>query len=91
MKNSSFVSKSESEVMGAKAALTEAQLKLSYTKIRSPIQGYISRNLIDAGNRVGSRGDKTLLANIVNYKPIFVYFSIDESSLMRFKDHNIKE
>ena len=79
------VSKSEAEVMGAEAALTEAKLNLSYTKIHSPLQGRISRNLIDAGNLVGSGGDKTLLANIVNYKPIFVYFTIDESSLMRFK------
>ena len=82
------VSKTEAKVMGAEAALTEAKLNLSYTKIHSPIQGRISRNLVDTGNLVGSGGDKTLLANIVNYKPIFVYFTIDESSLMRFKDHS---
>jgi len=82
------VSKTEAEVMGADAALTEAKLNLSYTKIHSPIQGRISRNFVDTGNLVGSGGDKTLLANIVNYSPIFVYFNIDESSLMRFREHH---
>ncbi len=82
------VSKTEAEVMGAESAVTEARLNLSYTRIVSPIRGRISRNLVDAGNLVGSGGDKTLLANIVNYAPIFVYFNIDESSLMAFKEHN---
>jgi len=82
------VSKTEAEVMGAESAVTEARLNLSYTRIVSPIRGRISRNLVDAGNLVGSGGDKTLLANIVNYAPIFVYFNIDESSLMVFKEHN---
>ncbi len=84
------VSKSDAEVMGAEAALTQAKLNLSYTEVLSPIKGRISRNLIDKGNLVGSGGDKTLLANIVNYNPIFVYFNIDERSLMAFKEH-IKE
>jgi len=84
------VSKSEAEVMGAEAAIVDAQLELSYTEIHSPINGRISRNFVDVGNLVGSAGDKTLLANIVNYDPIYVYFTIDESSLMLFKRHSRK-
>ncbi len=84
------VSKSKAEVTGAEAALTEAELNLSYTKIYSPIKGRISRNFIDTGNLVGNGGNKTQLANIVNFDPIFVYFSVDERSLMLFKQHNKK-
>lgn len=84
------VSKSDAEVTGAEAALTEAELNLSYTQVYSPIDGRISRNYIDTGNLVGNAGDKTLLANIVNFDPIFVYFNVDERSLMLFKQHNKK-
>ena len=73
---------------GAEAVLVNAWLELSYTEIVAPINGRISRNLVDAGNLVGSGGDKTLLATMVNYAPIHVYFYIDERSLLLFKRHN---
>ena len=82
------LSKSHAEVKGAEAALTSAQLDLSYTTIHAPVSGRISRPLVDAGNLVGSGGDKTLLATIANYDPIYVYFNLDERSLMRYKRHN---
>jgi len=81
-------SKAEAEVKGAEAALISTQLDLSYTKIHAPIDGRISRNYVDAGNLVGGGGDKTLLADIVNYDPIYVYFNVDERSLMLYKKHN---
>ena len=81
-------SKAEAEVKGAEAALTNTKLDLSYTIIHAPENGRISRNLVDAGNLVGSGGDKTLLATLVNYNPIFVYFNVDERSLMLYKNHN---
>jgi RND family efflux transporter MFP subunit len=81
-------SKAQAEVKGAEAALTDSQLNLSYTKIHAPISGRISRNYVDAGNLVGAGGDKTLLATIVNYSPIYAYFNLDERSLMLYKKHN---
>ena len=81
-------SKAEAEVKGAEAELVKAQLDLSYTRIHAPVSGRISRNYVDAGNLVGAGGDKTLLANIVNYDPIYVYFNLDERSLMLYKKHN---
>jgi RND family efflux transporter MFP subunit len=82
------LSKAEAEVRGAEAALIKAQLDLSYTNINAPVSGRISRNLVDAGNLVGSAGDMTLLATIVNYDPVYVYFIMDEGSLMLYKKHN---
>ncbi len=81
-------SKSEAEVKGAKAALVDSRLQLAYTKIHAPISGRISRNYVDVGNLVGAGGDKTLLATIVNYAPIYVYFNLDEQSFMLYKQHN---
>lgn len=82
------LSKAQAELKGADAALISAQLDLSYTTIKAPVSGRISRNLVDAGNLVGGGGDKTLLATLVNYDPIHVYFNVDERSLMLYKRHN---
>lgn len=81
-------SKSQAEVKGAEAALQDSQLQLDYTKIHAPISGRISRNFVDVGNLVGAGGDKTLLATIVNYDPVFVYFNLDEQSFMLYKRNN---
>ena len=82
------LSQARAEVKGAEAALESAKLDLSYTTIRSPLSGRISRNYVDAGNLVGAGGQQTLLANIVNYDPVYVYFNLDERSLLLYKRHN---
>lgn len=73
----------EAARLSAKAALAQAELNLSYTKITSPIDGKISRNYVDAGNLVGA-GEKTLLANIVKTDPIYVYFNASESEYLNY-------
>ncbi len=82
------VNKAVAQVTGAEAALANAELELSYSEIHAPIDGRISRNLVDAGNLVGAGGDKTLLATIVNYDPVHVYFTINERSFILYKEHN---
>jgi RND family efflux transporter MFP subunit len=80
------LSKATAQVKEAEAQLITEQLQLSYTKIHAPTDGRISRNLVDVGNLVGAGGDKTLLATLVNYDPIYVYFNMDERSLMLHKN-----
>lgn len=65
-----------------KAALVTAEIQLGYSTIESPINGIISRNLVDVGNLVGA-GEPTLLATVRNVDPIFVFFEIDERVLSR--------
>lgn len=79
------VSKAKAQVKESEAMLITAQLQLSYTNIYAPEDGRISRNLVDVGNLVGAGGDKTLLATLVNYAPIFAYFNMDERSLLSFR------
>lgn len=61
----------------AQAALEKAQINLSYTEVRSPIDGRIGRRLADPGNLVGATGD-TLLATVVSDDPMYVYFVVRE-------------
>ncbi len=58
--------KAQALVMADKAALAEAELNLSYTRISSPIDGRIGRRLVDVGNPVGA-GEQTLLATAVKF------------------------
>lgn len=75
--------KAEASIKAAEAAVVTARVNLSYTSIRSPIRGMVSRNLVDAGNLVG-RGEATLLTTVVNDDPMYVYFNLSEANLLEF-------
>lgn len=73
----------------AQAALTAAEvtrdlakLDLSYTKVVAPFDGRIDRRLKDPGNLVGA-GEFTPLARINQVNPIYVYFTVSETELLR--------
>ncbi len=67
----------------ARAMLADAELDLSYTKVRSPIDGYASRNMVDVGNLVGP-GAVTSLTRINKITPIYVYFHAPESVVLNY-------
>ena len=74
---------------GAQAAVDDASLDLSYTKVLSPVNGKVSRNLVDVGNLVGGAGgNKTHLATVVKFAPVYTYFNIDEATYMIFKKNH---
>jgi RND family efflux transporter MFP subunit len=64
-------------MLEAKAALTNAQIQLDYTTVESPIDGMVSRNLVDLGNLVGA-GESTLLTTVRRIDPLFAYFEVSE-------------
>jgi RND family efflux transporter MFP subunit len=72
----------KANVSAAKAALERAELDLSYTEIRAPISGIVGRRLVDPGNLV--QAEQTSLAKINNIDPIYAYFSVSESDLLKF-------
>jgi RND family efflux transporter MFP subunit len=74
----------EAEVAESKAALAEAQLNLDYCTIESPIEGRITKSLVDPGNLVG-RGDATLLATVVDAQPVYVSLEVNENDVIRFR------
>lgn len=73
--------KAKAAVAAARAALVEAELQLSYTRIVSPLDGRISRRLVDEGNLVGA-GEQTLLATVVQLSPIYIQFYASEGLVL---------
>jgi len=72
----------EAALQAARTELQNAEIELGYTTIRSPIDGLISRHLVDAGNLVGS-GGATVLATVRTIDPIHAYFEVDERTFAR--------
>jgi RND family efflux transporter MFP subunit len=79
--------KAQASMMANKAALAEAELNLSYTRIHSPIEGRISKRLVDVGNLVGA-SEQTLLATVVKLQPIYVNFDVSEGFLLEKLEEN---
>lgn len=70
----------DAAVQSAKAKKDRAQLNLDFSKIAAPIAGKTSRTQITEGNLVNA--DKTLLTTIVSVDPMYVYFDIDERTML---------
>lgn len=74
-------------VLKTRAALRQAQLDLSYTEIRSPIAGKISRARYSVGNLVGPNSEP--LATVTSIDPIYVTISISEKDLIDARKNGI--
>jgi RND family efflux transporter MFP subunit len=72
----------QANLRSAEAQRDLAVLNLSYTDVRAPIDGRIDRRLKDPGNLVGSN-ENTVLAQINQVDPIYVYFNISDLDLTR--------
>lgn len=72
----------EAALLASRSELQNAEIELGYTTIESPIDGLISRHLVDAGNLVGRSGT-TVLATVRTIDPIYAYFEISERQFAR--------
>lgn len=70
------------ELQKDEAAIRQAQIDLSYTKIQAPFDGRMGESKVDPGNVVGDLGN-TLLATLRKMQPIHAYFDVDERTLLR--------
>jgi multidrug efflux system membrane fusion protein len=73
----------EAAVRVPKAAVAAAQLKLSFTRVAAPCSGVIGRSLLSPGSLV--KADETALAQIVTLDPMYVYFDVEEATLLRIR------
>jgi membrane fusion protein (multidrug efflux system) len=73
---------SEAQITAAQAAVETASLNLSYTQIRSPIDGVAGLALVRVGNLVGQDGP-TLLTTVSQTDPIRINFSLSEVEYVR--------
>ena len=71
----------QADLKAATAALTEARLDLSYTRVAAPISGISSRALQSEGTLV--QAQQTLLTTISQVDPIHVIFGISESEHLK--------
>ncbi|MBI3803089.1 MAG: efflux RND transporter periplasmic adaptor subunit [Nitrospirae bacterium] len=69
-------------VKAAQAAVTEARLNLSYSRVEAPISGVTSRALKSEGSLVEAQ--QTLLTTISQNDPIHVIFSFTEAEHLKF-------
>ena len=70
-------------IQSARGAVDRAALDLEFTRVTAPINGRISRHLIDEGNLVTM--NSTLLTTIVSVDPMYAYFDVDEHTVLRVR------
>ncbi|WP_289731456.1 efflux RND transporter periplasmic adaptor subunit [uncultured Alistipes sp.] len=76
------------DVVVCEADLTQAELTLGYTTVRSPVSGYISERNADIGALVGP-GGQSLLATVVKSDTVRIDFSMTSLEYLRSKARNV--
>jgi RND family efflux transporter MFP subunit len=70
----------------AKDDLGQAELNLDYTQIKAPFAGRADRATVTVGNLVSADSDHaTVLTSIVTLDPMYVYFGVDEPTLLALR------
>jgi membrane fusion protein (multidrug efflux system) len=75
----------DGQVLAARAALQQAELNLSYTQVRAPVDGVAGLALVRIGNLVG-QDVPTLLTTVSQVDPIRVNFPMSEIDYVRSPD-----
>jgi len=70
----------------SRAALENARLNLEYCTIRSPLDGFVGKTLVQAGNLVRAN-DVNPLVVINQVRPIYVNFAVPEQSLPEVRQY----
>lgn len=79
------VDRRQNEYDMAQSNLDNAKLDVEFTEVKSPIDGVVSRDLINVGNLInGTATNATLLTNVVSIDPIHFYFDAGERDLLRY-------
>jgi membrane fusion protein (multidrug efflux system) len=79
------VADADGQLLAARAQLETAQLNLSYTQMRCPLDGVAGIALVRIGNLVGQDGP-TLLTTVSQIDPIRLNFAVSETDYMRFPE-----
>jgi membrane fusion protein, multidrug efflux system len=72
------------DVEAAKATVDAARLDVEFTQVRAPVPGRTGQALVSVGDYVASGPAPTLLTTVVSVDPVYVYFSTDEHTFLRF-------
>lgn len=77
------IDEAEAAVKAFQASMEVYRLNLTFTKVASPIDGQVGRYFLTVGNLAIQ--DQTLLTTIVSLDPVYVYFDMDEGTLLRIR------
>ena len=77
------LSAAEGSLKAAEAALILARNDLSYTRIYSPVNGRIGRNVYSSGNYITPA--KGALATVVQFDPIKLRFAMSEADYLKYR------
>src|SRR6187402_1267177 len=58
---------------------------MEYSRITAPISGQVSRAQLTKGNLVNAGGSDPLLTTLVSIDPIYIYFNVDERTLLEYR------
>jgi multidrug efflux system membrane fusion protein len=75
--------------LASKAAVDSARLQLEYCSIRSPLDGYVGKVMLQQGNLVKAN-DSNPLVVIHQVQPIYVNFAVPEQRLATIRSHMAK-
>jgi membrane fusion protein (multidrug efflux system) len=71
------------QVAASRAAISEARLGVEYAEVRAPLTGRIGASTVFEGALISA--GQTLLAEISNDDPAWVYFSVSEAQLLNYQ------
>jgi membrane fusion protein, multidrug efflux system len=77
------VEEAEASLNAAEASTEVYKLNLDFTNVSSPVNGQVSRHYLSLGNLVNQ--DQTLLTTVVSLDPMYVYFDMDDPTLLRIR------
>ena len=80
----------EAVALGSGAAVENAKLQLEYCTIRSPIDGFVGKVMLQIGNMVKAN-DTNSLVIINQVRPIYVNFAVPEQRLSAIRGQMAKE
>lgn len=84
---SSTAAQAEAELQSAQASAELARLDVEFTRVRAPIAGRTGQAMVSVGDYVAAGASPSPLTTLVSVDPVYVYFTGDEQTFLRFASH----
>ena len=75
-------------IQSSAASVEMAKINMEYTRVTAPVSGRIGRKMITSSATSASmatRANRRMLATIVSMDPIYCYFDVDESAILKYQ------
>jgi RND family efflux transporter MFP subunit len=72
----------DAEIVSARGRLDQAKLNVEFAKLTAPVKGRVSKANVTVGNLIEA---STLLTTLVSTDPMWMYFDIDERTVLQYR------